>query len=108
MSRAMLRLPHRTIPLLLTALCVCGEIRAQITYGSKMAPRAGEERPIDLFTALRLANVDNPEIRLARERVREAVALRQLAAAQFLPNINVGGNFDHHLGPLQLSSGEIL
>ncbi len=72
------------------------------------AQPAAEERPIDLASALRLAGVDNPQIRLARERVREAVALRQLAAAQFLPDLNMGGNFDHHLGPLQQSSGQIL
>src|SRR5207244_722280 len=67
-----------------------------------------EARPIDLASALRLAAVDNPEIGLARERVREAIALRQLAAAQFLPDLNMGGNFDHHLGPLQQSNGQIL
>lgn len=65
-------------------------------------------RVIDLPTALRLAGVYNPEIRLARERILEAVALRQFAAAQILPNINVGTNYDHHLGPLQLSNGELL
>src|SRR5205823_4855035 len=59
-------------------------------------------------TALRLAHVDNPEIRLARERVREAVAYRQFAAAQFLPTLNAGTNFDHHLGPLQQSNGQLL
>src|ERR1022692_1381262 len=71
-------------------------------------PRGLDERPIDLPTALRLAHVDNPEIRLARERGREAVAKRQLAAAQFLPTLNVGTNFNHHLGPLQQSTGQIL
>jgi len=71
-------------------------------------PRLLDERPIDLATALRLANVDNPEIRLARERVREAVAQRQLAAAQFLPNLNAGTNLDHHLGLLQQSNGNLL
>jgi outer membrane protein TolC len=57
---------------------------------------------------LQLAGVENPEILLARERVEEAAALRQLAAAQFLPSINVGTNFDNHTGPLQRSTGEIL
>lgn len=65
-------------------------------------------KPIDLASALKLAGVQNPEILLARERVVEAVALRQLAAAQILPSINVGTNFDSHTGPLQRSSGEIL
>src|SRR5262249_24469431 len=64
-------------------------------------------QPIDLASALQLAGVQNPEILLARERVVEAVALRQLAAAQILPNINVGTNFDNHNGPLQRSTGAI-
>jgi outer membrane protein TolC len=55
-----------------------------------------------------LAGVGNPEILLARERVTEAVALRQLAAAQFLPSINIGTNYDAHTGPLQQSNGNIL
>jgi outer membrane protein TolC len=65
-------------------------------------------KPIDLASALQLAGVQNPEILLARERVAEAAALRQLAAAQFLPNINAGTNFDNHTGVLQRSTGQIL
>ncbi len=63
---------------------------------------------IDLGSALRLAGVQNPEIMLARERVTEAAAVRQLAAAQILPNLNAGLNFDTHTGPLQQASGNIL
>jgi outer membrane protein TolC len=65
-------------------------------------------RPIDLGTALRLANVQNPQLMIARQRVVEAEALRQLAAAQFLPSINLGMNYDSHTGPLQQSNGNIL
>ncbi len=68
--------------------------------------RAG--RPIDLASALQLGGVQNPEILLARERVTEAVALRQLAAAQILPTLNAGTNLDHHTGTLQQSNGTIL
>jgi len=64
--------------------------------------------PIDLGSALRLAGVQNPEILLARERVVEAAALRQLAAAQLLPTLNAGTNYNDHTGPLQRSTGEIL
>ena len=64
--------------------------------------------PIDLCSALRLAGVQNPEIMIARERVVEAVARHQLAAAQILPNLNAGLNFDDHLGNLQQSTGAIL
>ena len=65
-------------------------------------------RPIDLNSALRLAGVQNPDLMIARQRVVEAAALRQLAAVQILPTINLGGNFDSHTGVLQQSSGNIL
>src|SRR5262249_39799214 len=42
------------------------------------------------------------------QRVVEAVALRQLAAAQFLPTLNTGTNYDSHTGVLQQSNGNIL
>jgi outer membrane protein TolC len=66
------------------------------------------ERPIDLATALKLAHVENPELLLARQRVVESVAVKQLAAAQLLPNVNVGTNYDLHRGALQQSPGNIL
>ncbi len=67
-----------------------------------------ETRFIDLASALQLAGVQNPEILLARERVTEAIALRQLAAAQLLPTLNAGTNLDHHNGSLQQSNGTII
>ena len=38
----------------------------------------------------------------------ESAAFRQLAAAQFLPSINLGMNYDTHTGVLQQSNGNIL
>lgn len=67
-----------------------------------------ESRPIDLGSALQLAGVQNPQILLARERVVEAAAMRQLAAAQFLPSLNLGTNYDAHNGTLQQSNGNML
>ncbi|HMF10990.1 MAG TPA: TolC family protein, partial [Gemmataceae bacterium] len=69
---------------------------------------APEKNPIDLASSLQLAGVQNSEILLAREQVTEAVALRQLAAAQYLPSINAGTNVNTHTGPLQRANGEIL
>jgi outer membrane protein TolC len=66
------------------------------------------EFPIDLGTALKLAGTENPQLLLARQRVIETTAQRQLAAAQLLPNLNVGSNYDLHRGPLQQSNGNIL
>jgi outer membrane protein TolC len=65
-------------------------------------------RPIDLNTALRLAGVQNPQLLIARQRVVEAAAQRQLAAAQILPSLNMGTNYDSHSGALQQSNGNIL
>ena len=64
--------------------------------------------PIDLPSAVQLAGLRNPDLFLARQRVVEAAALRQFAAAQLLPTLNAGVNFDAHSGPLQQSSGNIL
>ena len=66
------------------------------------------EAPIDLGSALRLAGVENPELLLARTRVSEMIALRQLAAARLLPDLNLGTNLDLHTGVLQQSNGNIL
>ena len=80
----------------------------QITFPAIPTILDKESRPIDLASALKLAGVQNPQILLARERVVEAAAMRQLAAAQFLPSINFGANLDLHRGALQQSGGNIL
>ncbi len=67
-----------------------------------------EQQPIDLTTALNLAGVQNPEFNVARTRILEAVAERQLAAAYFLPSLNPGTNYYTHSGNLQQSNGNIL
>jgi outer membrane protein TolC len=66
------------------------------------------ELPIDLGTALKMAGVENPELLLARERIAQAVAERQLAVAQLLPDLNLGTNYDSHNGALQQAKGNIL
>jgi outer membrane protein TolC len=63
---------------------------------------------VDLAAALKLAGIQNTDIVLARQYVLDAVAIRQLAAAQFLPMLNAGLNYDSHIGPVQQSSGNIL
>lgn len=64
--------------------------------------------PIDLSTALRLAEVENPYIGEARAHVGEALALLMQARLELVPTLNGGFNYDGHTGPLQRSSGEIL
>ncbi len=77
----------------------------------RMAPPSilgPDTRPIDFDSALRLAGVRNPELMIARERITEAAAQRQYAAAQLLPSINAGMNYDDHSGNLQQSTGQML
>lgn len=64
--------------------------------------------PINLLSALQLAGVQNNNILASQQRVLESVALRQLAAVQFLPTLNYGGSYDLHRGVLQQSTGNIL
>lgn len=63
---------------------------------------------IDLGAALRLAGVENPDVVLSRQRVEAVVAQQQFAAAQILPTLNLGTNYDAHTGDLQQSSGKII
>ena len=82
------------------------EIAAGVS--SPAIPPAQREYPVDLTTALRLAEVENPRIAEARQRIGEALAVQQGARALLLPTLNVGTNYHSHTGNLQRSSGRIL
>jgi outer membrane protein TolC len=71
-------------------------------------PLDEQASPIDLATSLALAGAENPEILIAMQRTVAATARQQYAAAQALPNINLGTNFDLHRGALQQANGNIL
>jgi len=71
-------------------------------------PAAPQQYPIDLTSALRLAEAENPLIAEARQRIREALAVQLGAQALLLPSLNAGTNYHGHTGNLQRSSGRIL
>jgi len=62
---------------------------------------------IDLPTALRLANADNPTIALARERVQEALANLRQAQVLWLPDLQGGAAYFRHDGEIQNSTGVV-
>ena len=64
--------------------------------------------PIDLATALRLADVSNPTIGAARTLILEALALQLTARALLLPSLNSGVTYRGHNGVLQRVSGKII
>lgn len=68
----------------------------------------GQATPVDLPAALRLAGVQNLDLVVAQQRVEAAVADQQYAAAQILPSLNLGTNFDSHTGFLQQANGNVL
>ncbi len=64
--------------------------------------------PIDLSVALRLADVENPEIAGARARILGALAEQQAARVLLLPTLNAGVTYHGHTGNLIRSAGRIL
>jgi outer membrane protein TolC len=81
--------------------------KIQVPSPAVIPPPSGEY-PIDLATALRLADVANPTIGRARTMILEALALQLTARTLLVPSLNGGGNYHGHNGNLQRSSGRIL
>jgi outer membrane protein TolC len=71
-------------------------------------PPPSGEYPIDLATALRLADVSNPTIAKARTMILEALALQLTARSLLLPSLNSGASYHGHNGSLQRSSGKMI
>ncbi len=67
-----------------------------------------ETLPIDLASALRLADEQNPDIALARERVTEALAREQGVEALWLPSLEFSPNYVWHDGRIQRAPGEVI
>lgn len=64
-------------------------------------------QPIDLPAALRLADAQNPEVALARERIREALAKQDQAELLWLPSVELGTTWMRHDGQIQRSTGDV-
>ncbi len=67
-----------------------------------------ETTPIDLAGAFALIGVQNPQFLAAQARVLEASALRQLAAVQLLPTLNLGTSAFSHTGTIQQPDGSLI
>ena len=64
--------------------------------------------PIDLPTALRLANAQNLDIQIARERLNEAKANHESAVELFLPWLSPGAAYRRHENRIQAVDGAML
>ena len=74
----------------------------------RVIPPPSGTYPIDLATALRLADVANPTIGAARTRILEALALQLGARTLLVPSLNSGASYHGHTGVLQRSSGKMI
>jgi outer membrane protein TolC len=68
-------------------------------------PAGTEVLPVDLPTALRLADASNPTVALARLRVAEAYARLDEAQLLWLPNLQAGTQYLRHDGEIQNALG---
>lgn len=84
--------------------------RGESTIQTTQAIVISEDKafPIDLATALRLADAQNLRIAFAREQIEEAAARYQSARALWLPSLRAGVGWNHHEGTLQETGGAVL
>jgi outer membrane protein TolC len=75
-------------------------VRASLTE-----PEPGKILPISLDTVLRLAQDQNGQINLARERLQEAFASRDVADKRWMPDVFVGTSYWRHEGGNQNPDG---
>jgi outer membrane protein TolC len=82
---------------------------ARAANSADEAPERETRRvPISLDTVLRLAEEQNRQIALARERVNEASAEKNLAANAWIPDIFIGTSYYRHDGGIQLEDGQLI
>jgi outer membrane protein TolC len=76
----------------------------------RAAPPEADDKslPIDLPTALRLANVTPLDIAVAVQRIRVAAAELARAQVLWLPTLYLGADYYRHDGPIQDTTGNII
>lgn len=81
--------------------------RAETVDAPSAIPLPENEYFIDLDTVIRLVASGNPTVAIAREEVREALALQMRANTMLLPSLNAGAALHEHQGNFQASTGQI-
>jgi len=90
---------------LLVFLCLMSGLKAQDVASSA---NTNNVYPIDLPTVLRLANAQNLDIQIAREKLKEATANHDSAVEQFFPWISPGVAYRRHEGEIQAVDGTLM
>lgn len=79
-----------------------------VTACSIQAQERSETFIIDLPTVLRLANAQNLDVQIAREKLKEAKAARDSAMLQFFPWLSPGFTYRGHDNFIQTVNGQII
>jgi outer membrane protein TolC len=88
-----------------TWIVLCSGLRAETTVSDPTFETT--TNVIDLTTVLRLANAQNLDIQIARERLNEAKANRDSATWGFFPWLSPGAGFRRHEGRIQAVEGRV-
>src|SRR5439155_13118480 len=64
--------------------------------------------PVSLDAVMRLAEDQNAQVALARERINQAYAEQELADKRLLPDVTVGTGYYRHEGGIQLQEGPLI
>ena len=99
----------RIFPLCVFALLfhVVSNARAQVPPSPTLR-NTNTVFPIDLPTVLRLANAQNLDVQMAREKLAEARADNESATLKFFPWLTAGIAYRRHDGQIQSTEGDIL
>jgi len=83
----------------------------QAALSSAITDPLPESKPaaytLNLGDVMALADMQNPNVVLARERINEAYALVDRAEVLWVPSLRTGVNFNHHDGNVQNVAGQI-
>jgi outer membrane protein TolC len=71
-------------------------------------PSTGEAFPIDMTTALRLADERNLDVAIYLERVAESTAQLRQARTLAVPTLRLGASYNRQDGPLQETNGQVI
>jgi outer membrane protein TolC len=64
--------------------------------------------PVSLEAVFRLAEGQNPQLAVARERVQQAFAEQDLAGQRWLPDVHIGAGYYRHEGGIQDQDGRLV
>jgi outer membrane protein TolC len=92
----------------LLAALLAALLRAAATPAGAQTKAAPAPYVIDLATTLRLANAQNLDVQIARERVKEAQANRRSAMEQFIPWLSPGITWHRRDGVAQASPSGVI